>query len=353
MGSMENPGFKVGFDRGDVTFMQVILNYKSFFEAFRLGFVDNGYTAVAQVLFRPLFKDHNICDQNGVPYAVDNQNANKWGKGQSTIPTEIQTAAGEDDMLQALITYFNDKVIRIEISAALKEEMLDAVLELVENCDLRASAKKRLKKYYESGNIGEFLARVFQRALLGNNNVASSKQKKSAADKQSESLDEFNGILRARTKPETIVPATIQKREIGYVTELYDAYRDAYNVPISSPADLDAINCRKHFERQRKNFYLAETIYEKTRDSITPGEPDSFEILKDEVEAGVSPVSSKPNYPNGLDKANAVLAQAGSLPLSYNTQDATYNWVGPGEKQGVCHMLVIEERLSWVDRDGK
>lgn len=334
--------------------MQIILNYKSYYEAFKIGVINNGFTNVAKILFFPIFKDQTICDENNLPYAVDNQNASKWGNGSVPIQIEIQQAVGENDMLEKMITYFNDKIVPMEISDALKDEMLDAMVELVNNCDLKLTAKKRLMKYYEEGAIGEFLARVFQRALLGNNKVAPSKKKKSASDKQSDSLDEFNGVIRGKlAKPQAVVPTTIQPDELGYVSELYAAYSDAYRVPVSKPDDLDSINCREHFDRQRKNYYLAEIIHEMTRDSFRQGESDNFETLKDEIEAGVYLVSHDSSYPDGLKKANAVLDKAGGLPISYNTQDALFNWIGPGEKQGVCHILVNEERLEWVDKSGK
>lgn len=334
--------------------MQVILNYKSYYEAFRTGVIDNGFTPVAKVLFYPVFKDNTVCDENGTPYAVDNQNASKWGNGYIPIQTEIQQAVGNNDILPRMITYFNEKVVPYEISDALKDEMLDEMLELLENCDLKPTAKKRLKKYYEDGQVGEFLARLFQRALLGNNKVASSKKKKSASDNHSESLEEFNGIIKGKlVKPQTVVPDKIQPEELGYVSELYAAYSDALHVSVVKPSDLDGIHCREHFDRQRKNYYLAETIHEKTRDSLHQGDGDNFETLKDEVEAGIYLTSHDTGYSDGLKKANAVLEKASALPISYNTQDALFNWIGPGEKQGVCHMLVNEERLEWVKKGEK
>lgn len=101
--------------------MQVILNYKSYYEAFRTGVIDNGFTPVAKVLFYPVFKDNTVCDENGTPYAVDNQNASKWGNGYIPIQTEIQQAVGDNDMLSKMITYFNEKVVPYEISDALKD----------------------------------------------------------------------------------------------------------------------------------------------------------------------------------------------------------------------------------------
>lgn len=334
--------------------LQIILNYKSFYEAFKIGVINNGYTNIAKILFFPIFKDKTIVDENNIPYEVDNQNASKWAHGFIPIQVEIQQAIGDNDMLEKMISYFNDKVVPLEISDALKDEMLDEMVELVNNCDLKQASKNRLMKYYENGAIGEFLARVFQRALLGDNKVAPSKKKKSASDKQSESLDEFNGIIKSKLiKPKAVVPTTIQPDELGYVSELYAAYSDAYKVPVSKPDDLDIINCRGHFDRQRKNYYLAEIICEQTRDSFYQGEADNFETLKDEIEAGVYLVSHDSSYSNGLKKANAVLDKAGELPISYNTQEALFNWIGPGEKQGICHILVNEERLEWVNKNDK
>lgn len=63
------------------------------------------------MLFYPVFKDNTVCDENGTPYAVDNQNASKWGNGYIPIQTEIQQAVGDNDMLSRMITYFNEKVV--------------------------------------------------------------------------------------------------------------------------------------------------------------------------------------------------------------------------------------------------
>ena len=231
--------------------------------------------------------------------------------------------------------------------------MYDAMKELVENCDLRDSKKQQLMKYYGDCKYGEFLGRVFQRALLGNNKVSSPQRKKSASDAKSESIDEFNKLIcGGMKKPTTVVPDEIQPDELGYVSALYDAYEDAHSVHINVPTDLDSIGCREHFDRQRKNYYLAETIDRKTRDSVKKEEDGLFDTLKDEVESGIYEISHN-TYSNGFEKANTVLDRAGTISLSINTQNSFFNWIGPGEKKGVCHMLVNDERLEWVDKDEK
>lgn len=345
--------YSLGYIAGEGALVQIILNYKSYYEAFKIGIIDNGFTSVARVLFYPIFKDHTVCDENGTPYEADNTYSSRWGNGQIPIQIEIQQAASDNAMLREMIDYFENKVVPYEISDALKDEMYDAMVELVQQCDLRECKKTQLLKYYHDGKLGEFLARVFQRALLGNNKVAPTRKKKTASDEKSESLEEFNGlILNKRKKPETKVPEEIQDEELGYVLQLYAAYSEAYQVPVNSLEELDIVECREHLERQRKNYYLAETIHRKVRDSICDDEENGFAILKDEVETGIYEISRK-KYLNGLEKADVVLDRAGMLPISVNTQNVMFNWIGAGEKKGICHMLVNEEKIEWVKKDAE
>ena len=117
--------------------------------------------------------------------------------------------------------------------------------------------KKQLLKYYENGQIGEFLARVFQRALLANNKVTASKGKKSASDESSQSLDEFNNLIKGKLrKPKTVVPDEIRTDELPYVSQLYRAYGKTCNVDVKDRADLVVLDYKDHFEQQRKTYYM-------------------------------------------------------------------------------------------------
>ena len=331
--------------------MKVILNYKSFYDAFKLGMVDDGFTPVAKVLFYPLFSAHTILDENGEPYEVDAQNASRWGNGQIPIQKEIQDAAGTNEALTKMITYFKDKVVPIELSEALMDEMLEAMVGLVNDCDLSDSKKKQFLKYYEKGEVGEFLARVFQRALLGKNKVTSSRKKISASENNVDSANEFNALVRGKLKkPKTTVPKKIQAHELGYVSQLYRAYGQTKSVSVNKPEDLVPLDLSEHFEMQRKHYYLAETIHRKLRDSIKKDEDDCFDILKDEIETGIYKASHT-QYASPVERIDAVTERASDVIISPNTEQIMYNWIGPGEKMGVCHMLVNDERLEWVESD--
>ena len=301
----------------------MILNYKSFYEAVKIGVVNDGYTPVTRMLFFPVFDVNwgiQPCDADGVPYEVNNQNANSWCKGEEPIPAPVKTAVGKKTTLEALIKYYKSKDFTDQLYEATEDEMYEAVIYLVKNCDIPDSAKDKLLKVYNSGDHLAYLAHVFQRAIRGENKVVSKQRKKKAADKEADSVKEFNKLVRKK-KPETVVPATVQPPELTYVTQLYAAYNTTGNgLNITKPEDLDALD----------------------------GERDPFEALKDEIEFGIFAEKRK-TYQNAVDKVDAVVGKASELSISSMVDDATNHWIGVGEKAGVCHMLVNDERLKWVD----
>lgn len=331
--------------------MQTILNYKAYYDVFRLGVVDDGYTAVAKILFFPLFNPATLLDGAGTPYGVTNQNASAWAKGKEPIPKTIRKAVTENQWTDSIVNYFKQVVYPKKLSSLTQNDMLAEMADLIQNSNLTGTKKKKLLKLYENKQYGEFLAFTFQMALLGKNNISPDKTPVAASDQNSPSLNEFRELIQEKyIKPRTVVPTEIQPEEMGYVKELYAAYADASGEEVNSPDDLIRIRFKSHFERQRKSYYLAETIHRKVRDSIPPNEEDCFDVLKDEIEQGIDVVSHM-HYQNGVDKVNAVTDKAASVQISRYAQTITFDWIGPGEKKGVCHMLVGDERLKWVGDD--
>ncbi len=327
----------------------VTLNYKSFYEAFKQGVVDNGFTQVAEILFRPLLAEHAILDENDVPYEVNNQNASKWGNGLSPIPREIREVAGTDDSLKKSIDYFEKSVIPCVISDALEDELMEAMVKLVKECDLNENKKEVLLSFYEQKKYGEFLARVFQRALLGNNKV----KKNSLNDKAMDTISEFDHLISGvYKKPPIIVPEDIQDDEMEYVSQLFQAYGQTTGMHVDCPEDL-SLHYKEHFDFQRKNYYSAEIIHRRIRDSIRKDEEDCFYLLKDEIETGIT-IAASPlaHYRNPVERVDAITDKAQSVILSDNVDNIFYHWIDGAAKMGVCHMLVNDFRLRWAVTDG-
>ncbi len=189
-----------------------LLNYKSYYEVLRIGVVNKGFTAVAELLFRPLFEPCTLVDEKGTPFAADSTYASRIGNGYIAIHKTIQDAVSKKEMLQKYIKHFEDEVLPLLIDAT-KEEMLYEMVRLIKECEISDYGKKQILKYYEKTQLAEFLARAFQRALLGDNHVASPKKKISASDRNVEAEDEFDNLV-LKKKPKAVVPKRIRQDEM-------------------------------------------------------------------------------------------------------------------------------------------
>ena len=205
-----------------------------------------------------------------------------------------------------------------------------------------------INKVNEEGDWGEW-SKTLSAQFLSKQNIPLIKKQLnlSAADKEADSVMEFDKLVR-RKKPEAKVPKRVQQTEIKYVMQLYAAYSDATGKPIKKASDLDELDYRDDFEHHRKNYYKAELVCRETRDSVKPDEENPITELLDEVEEGIYETRRRA-YDDALLRVNAVMEQASKVPIASWVDDATFNWIGPAEKKGVCHILVNDERFKWVE----
>lgn len=328
--------------------MKTVFNFHEYYRIYEKGSAIKGYTAITKLLFSPLFSPKQITDTHGVIYEIDNQNGRAWAKGIELIPKPIQNAVSEKKWIKAVVDGFTLRIYPEKIDPFSKEEMLTEMMDSINTSDLNNTKKKKLSKLYDGKKYGEFLAYAFLFSLKERNKVATDSVQQTASDDDSDAVLEFrskvHGIL---PRPPVNIPKEIEQEELGYVVELYAAYQDASGVPINSVEDLSQTKYKGHFRRQRKSYYLAESIHRDLRDTILPDEADVFDVLKDEIEAGIDEIRYRP-YSNGVEKIDAVMIRASDVQLSPRAQIMTNYWIGPGEKKGVCHMLVGDKRLKWV-----
>ena len=328
-----------------------LLNYKSYYEVFRIGIVNKGFTFVAELLFRPLFEPHTLCDDNNNPFEAGSDFSSKIGNGYIAIHKNIQTEAGKKETLEKYITHFDGVIIPMLIEIT-KDEMLYEMARLVKESEITEYGKKQILKYYDKKEYAEFLARTFQRALLGNNHVASPKKKISAADENVEAETEFEKLVLK--KPDVVIPKRIRQDEMVYVNQIYLAYSVKTGKKITKRVYVKKTDYDEHFDEQRKNYYYAETIHREIRDSVRKDEENSFEALKRQIATGISRAKRRP-YNDPVERMDAVTERASDVILAKKTEEDLHGWIGPEEKMGVCHMLVNEKKLKWVEdnNDGK
>lgn len=156
----------------------------------------------------------------------------------------------------------------------------------------------------------------------------------------------FGGGL-AQRPPTPAPPVEVAENESRYIQQLFGAYSDAKNVPISSVIELDKWpKIKQHFQRSREQFYHAESLRNFARDNVPPG---TFESLQDEIFHGVIDVCES-DYEHGLERVRQTVSKAGDVAL---TSNALCGRTEVRDRQGVCHQLANEDRLIWVDSDGE
>ena len=154
----------------------------------------------------------------------------------------------------------------------------------------------------------------------------------------------FGGGLPARgAVPEP--PATPSADESPYLKKLFDTYGEHVGKSIADRGGLHAhAALLEHFDRQRVLFYSAEALRNFARDRTPVG---TFDSLKDDVYHGVIDVCETV-HTSGLERLRSTIVTAGGLDVSGN---ALVGVTRVADKQGVCHHLANEDRLTWVRDD--
>lgn len=323
-----------------------IFNYANYYKAFELGVAKPNMTKITKALFEPIVGLEDVVNRNGNPYVIDSKYAKAWCNKDTDIPENIKVAAGRPEIIEEIGAYFNDNIVDNLINRMQESQMYSALLSLVNNSNLQNDQKSELREYYSSGDKVEFLAQSFLFSVVGDNLGEDDESDEDAVD------TEIKQFKRTYKKPRAIEPPTeIEDHELGYVKELYRVYHEETGEDYVRPEDLEAQpKYKKDFERHRKDYYKAETIHRELRDTVQLDEEGSFDVLKDEMYDGVI-TTSDADHESSYKRLSAVMEHATVVSLSNNLNDITLNWVGPGEKKGVCHMLVNDGRLKWTEGD--
>lgn len=165
-----------------------------------------------------------------------------------------------------------------------------------------------------------------------------------------EYLDTIYGNIRFGGRrlnmPASLIPTdTIEPEEMTYISALLEAYSDEIGIQIDTTESLKAYSFYfEHFNRQRKDYYSAETIRRFVRDTLTDSQ--QFDVLKEEIYNGIIDIHEQ-YYDSGYKRLVADLKQASTINTSKCILDSKLHCIGVGERKGACHMLVNDNRLKW------
>lgn len=136
-----------------------------------------------------------------------------------------------------------------------------------------------------------------------------------------------------------VIPAP---EESIYLRKLLEAYGDHLGSSVASAGQL-AENLSQHYDRQRVLFYSAESLRNFARDR-TP--PETFTSLQEDIYNGVVDICED-DHNDGLARLKEVITTAGQVAAGGN---ALFSVSSVGDRQGICHQLANERRLSWVKK---
>lgn len=328
-----------------------IFNYSNYAKALEVGLNKIDKTEMANTLFEPLIDCEvvEVFNKNNDMYYFDSSKAKKWYDKKEDIPISIKTATSDDKMTEHVIDYFQKQIIGKYINNYKIQEVFESMTKLIESSNLLISVKQELLKYYQNKQYAEFLGKSFLYAVNQNNTLQDTDDEFSSESNQE--IKKFDNMVFSYMKKPSIItpPKEIKPDELGYVEELYRVYSEKTGKECTCEQDLDKFkDLKKNFNSQRKNYYSAETIRRELRDTIPYNEEDDFEILKDEIFDGIIDVRDE-DYSLAYERLKAVMKHVTKVQTSPNLNAKLLGWVGPAEKKGVCHMLVNDNRIKWME----
>lgn len=345
------------------------INYSSYAHAIEKGMNEQNMTGLAKALFS-FMCDHedvvhrritkrDIAEGNtNRRYIIPDKESIQWYKGQHDVAGTLKVGAADPAIISEAPDYFDDYILGQFLNAQKIEQALNAVRTLVESDnELDDSLKQNWISEFEDRDYGKFLADVFLYAVPQCNRIEKGDRdivKPKLDDEDEQELIMLEQLLQKHAKPQAITPPLeIDEKEIPYIRQLLMAYADAESVSCIDREDLEVIpeyaKYKRNFERSRRDFYSAETIKESSKEILKINEKDGFDLVKGEVYDGVADVWELYESDDGFNRMLKVMAKASDVHLSANTQRRLLNWIGPAEKKGICHILVGDNKLWWVD----
>lgn len=155
----------------------------------------------------------------------------------------------------------------------------------------------------------------------------------------------FGGGLQNRREKPVVNEFDNVEYSLRFVDQLFKAYSEHHKIDITTLGELNKFGEQlEHFNRNRNCFYWAEALDQFGRDRL-PYENTCFEDLKEEIYQGVIDVSNS-NHSSGYERVKNTTQEATKLSLQSN---ALLSVAQIQDKIGICHHLVNDAKLTWVE----
>ena len=334
-----------------------LLDYSVYAQIIEPAFTNSEKTFITRTLFGFLDSCQNIKNKKGEPFDISNQIASGWWNKTSPIPLTIRKEMQNESVIKIIENHFNTTVFP-ELYEDKLDDVLSQFLSIIGKQNINTDLHTKLLNFYNNNELSEFLAHTFilavQQSKHKRKNAKSATKNADAlasAQNLENNINELISILSRIPELKRIMPPkNPSPSEATYISQLYAAYGDAEGLPSFSEKDLaSSEKYKNNLNRQRESYYAAESVRRGSQDLQIVNKENLFNSLKDETYDGIIDVHEQP-FENGFERLNKVLIHATTLPITKSILGRIPQWIGSNEKKGICHMLVNDGRLKWVNK---
>lgn len=328
-----------------------VLNFSSFAKSIKKGMAKPTNIGITKLLLRFIVGHESVLNTEGQPYNISNYYTNRWWNQHEDIPEPIKKAAASPEIKALAVTYFESEVI-LKLSPQKEADTYSALLDLIDSdTELAAETRKAFLSHYDKNEMALFLCDTFLYAVQKNNKATNIETNTQIETKVTieEDIRKLGDLLQRLPKPiQLIPPEDLEEHEMIYISELLAAYSEHEGVRITNKDALVSYpKYKRNFDRQRKDYFAAESVRQFSRDTLTFNKTDEFKVLKDETYNGIIDVCED-EYSSGFTRLNGVMKHVTTIQLNKSLLTKLPGYVSNSEKKGICHLLVNDGDIKWA-----
>ena len=332
------------------------LYFLSFSHVFRDSLIDNTQNHAVELLLTWLTFYPGVLNRNNQPYAINGDLVKDMEKGKQDVPKPIKIAVQTNPQISADARIQFKEFLSCEISPQKEADLYYRLWKLIDASDIAPDLVAEWKHEFNAHHFDKFLADVFLYAV-GQDAPTHRGRKKECAEKRTgdivvRDIEYLNSMLKELAYLEPIKkPDEIAPEEHAYIAEVLLAYGSHLNSTYHSKNELPE-DMQNDLENRRDDFYAAETVRIQGSSALGASDEAEFGILKEEIFSNVRDAYMAARNDDGYNRMLRVMERADTVTCVKSVLART-NWVGSGERRGVCHMLAGEKRLPWVVSDNE
>lgn len=281
-------------------------------------------------------------DKNGEIISCSKTTASEIMNRKTNAHRKIREHSRDEAVMSSIVSAVEKEIVK-RLHPGMTDGLIQDLCRDISHSDIQHQRRRELFAFAKLETLADFLSEAYLESLIPDNRLN---------DSQIEEATEDPEDYKKHPLEQISISTEVTKLEQPYVYALLKAYGDAERGKEITIEMLDSYpKYKKHFQRQRDDYFAAEAVRRGTRDFYSENDPDQFQVLKDEIYDGIIDIYEE-DWDNGLIRVRNVMAQASKVAVARCWLSRDTDWIGNAQKKGVCHILVNDGRLrGWRSED--